>query len=96
MVRGRRDLQPVWVYRRVQLLEYFYYINNLLLGEKKTKLVQFFLISAKPVNGNVKIKDRILGIVDTTLFLGFTLDAKLPWNSHITRLTRRLSLQHMQ
>ncbi|GBP06147.1 hypothetical protein EVAR_3526_1 [Eumeta japonica] len=37
------------------------------------------------------VKNEILDIVDTTLFLGFTLDAILRWNSHITKLAKRLS-----
>ncbi|GBP77192.1 hypothetical protein EVAR_48325_1 [Eumeta japonica] len=32
--------------------------------------------SAKPVNGNVTVINEILDIVDTTLFLGFTLDGE--------------------
>ncbi|GBP38779.1 hypothetical protein EVAR_33527_1 [Eumeta japonica] len=47
--------------------------------------------TVKPVNGNVMVKNEILDIVDMTLFLGFTLDAKLRWNSHITRLAKRLN-----
>ncbi|GBP82571.1 hypothetical protein EVAR_87817_1 [Eumeta japonica] len=47
---------------------------------------------AKPVNGKVMVKKEILDIVDTTLFLGFTLDAKLRWNSHITKLAKGLVL----
>ncbi|GBP06585.1 hypothetical protein EVAR_92573_1 [Eumeta japonica] len=46
---------------------------------------------AKPVNGNVMVKNEIPDIVDTTLFLGFSLHAKLRWNSHIRRLAERLS-----
>ncbi|GBP21532.1 Probable RNA-directed DNA polymerase from transposon BS [Eumeta japonica] len=38
----------------------------------------------------VMVKDEVLDIVDTTLFLGLTLDSKLRWNSHITRLAKRL------
>ncbi|GBP33802.1 hypothetical protein EVAR_25403_1 [Eumeta japonica] len=36
------------------------------------------------------VKNEILDIVDTTLFLDLTLDAKLRWNSHITRSAKRL------
>ncbi|GBP62322.1 Probable RNA-directed DNA polymerase from transposon BS [Eumeta japonica] len=66
-------------------------INNLLFNEKKTKLVKFSFTNAKPVDENVMINNEILDIVDTTIFLGVTLDAKLRWNSHITRLVKRLS-----
>ncbi|GBP83402.1 Fatty acyl-CoA reductase 2 [Eumeta japonica] len=43
-------------------------------------------MNAKPVNGNV-----IAPLVLFQLFLGFTSDAKLRWNSHITRLAKWLS-----
>ncbi|GBP73165.1 hypothetical protein EVAR_59054_1 [Eumeta japonica] len=47
--------------------------------------------SAKEVNGNVIVKNEILDNVDTTLVdLDLTLDAKLRWNSLITRLAKRL------
>ncbi|GBP57210.1 hypothetical protein EVAR_82922_1 [Eumeta japonica] len=36
-------------------------------------------------------RNEMLDIVDTTLFFGLTLDAKLRWNSHITRLAKRLT-----
>ncbi|GBP57938.1 hypothetical protein EVAR_40797_1 [Eumeta japonica] len=36
------------------------------------------------------IKNEMLDTVDTTLFLGLTLDSQLRWNSHITRLAKRL------
>ncbi|GBP30253.1 hypothetical protein EVAR_94563_1 [Eumeta japonica] len=52
----------------------------------KTKLVQLSLTTAEPVNDKVMVKNEILDIVDTTSFLDFTLDAKLRWSSHITRL----------
>ncbi|GBP95834.1 hypothetical protein EVAR_97470_1 [Eumeta japonica] len=38
------------------------------------KVVGSQLSRAKPVNGNVKVKNEILDIVDTTLFLGLCLD----------------------
>ncbi|GBP91948.1 hypothetical protein EVAR_60818_1 [Eumeta japonica] len=37
------------------------------------------------------IRNEILDVVDKNLFLSLTLDAKLRWNSHITRLVKRLS-----
>ncbi|GBP00812.1 hypothetical protein EVAR_77013_1 [Eumeta japonica] len=73
-----------------EVVEWFS-INNLLLNERKTKHFRFFLTSAQPVNGKAMVKNEILDIVDTTLFLGLTLDAKLRWNSQITRSVKRLS-----
>ncbi|GBP21270.1 hypothetical protein EVAR_11665_1 [Eumeta japonica] len=37
------------------------------------------------------VKNEILNVVDTTLYLGLGLDAKLQWNSHITSLAKKLS-----
>ncbi|GBP65245.1 Probable RNA-directed DNA polymerase from transposon BS [Eumeta japonica] len=73
-----------------EIVEWFS-INNLLLNERKTKLVKFFLSDSKLIDTNVMVKNEVLDIVDTTLFLGLTLDSKLRWNSHITRLAKRLS-----
>ncbi|GBP08288.1 Probable RNA-directed DNA polymerase from transposon BS [Eumeta japonica] len=74
-----------------EIVEWFS-INNLLLNERKTKFVKFTLISAKLIDANVMDKIEVLDFVDTALFLGFTLDAKLHLNSHIsTRLAKRLS-----
>ncbi|GBP53786.1 Probable RNA-directed DNA polymerase from transposon BS [Eumeta japonica] len=66
-------------------------INNLLLNERKTIIVKFSLSDSKLIDTNVMVKNEVLDIVDTTLFLGLTLDSKLRWNSHITRLEKRLS-----
>ncbi|GBP22806.1 hypothetical protein EVAR_17160_1 [Eumeta japonica] len=37
------------------------------------------------------VQNKILNIVDTTLFFALTLDVKLRWNSRILRLAKRLS-----
>ncbi|GBP21545.1 Probable RNA-directed DNA polymerase from transposon BS [Eumeta japonica] len=52
-------------------------INNLLLNERKTKLVKFSLSDSKLIDINVIVKNGVLDIVDTTLLLGLTLDSKL-------------------
>ncbi|GBP73143.1 hypothetical protein EVAR_52570_1 [Eumeta japonica] len=69
-------------------------INNFLLNERKTQLVQISLTNVKPVNANVMVKNEILNVV--ILFLDLTLDAKLRWNSQFTRLAKKLSFEHMQ
>ncbi|GBP62951.1 Probable RNA-directed DNA polymerase from transposon BS [Eumeta japonica] len=72
-----------------EIVEWFS-INHLLLNESKTKLVKFSLPDFKLIDTNVMFKNEELNIVDSTLFLGLTLDSKLRWNSHITRLAERL------
>ncbi|GBP43607.1 Probable RNA-directed DNA polymerase from transposon BS [Eumeta japonica] len=72
-----------------EIVEWFS-INNLPFIERKTKLVKFYLSDSKLFNTNVMVKNEVLDMVDTTLFLGLTLGSKLRWNSHITRLAKRL------
>lgn len=66
-------------------------INNLLLNEKKTKCVRFELPNVKSVPTNVLIKGEKLDLVESTKFLGITLDTKLQWGPHITKLSHKLS-----
>ncbi|GBP28386.1 hypothetical protein EVAR_102958_1 [Eumeta japonica] len=48
------------------------------------------LTNAKLIKANVIVKNVIPDIVDTTLFPGLALYAKLRWNPHITRLAKML------
>lgn len=66
-------------------------VNNLLLNEKKTKCIRFILPNVKQVKANVIIKNEELALVDTTVFLGITLDNKLQWGPHIDTLSKKLS-----
>ncbi|GBP84437.1 Probable RNA-directed DNA polymerase from transposon BS [Eumeta japonica] len=59
-----------------EIVEWFS-INNLLLNERKSKLVKFSLSDSKLIDTNVMVKNEVLDVVDTTLFLGLTLDSKL-------------------
>lgn len=66
-------------------------VNNLLLNEKKTKCVKFVTSNVKHEQASVIVKDEELELVDSTVFLGFTLDSKLQWGPHIANLSNRLS-----
>lgn len=66
-------------------------VNNLLLNETKTKCIKFVTPNVKKSKTNIILKDEELDLVDTTVFLGITLDAKLQWDSHIYNLANRLS-----
>ena len=66
-------------------------VNNLLLNEKKTKCVKFLLPNVKSAFANILIKGQRLDLVESTVFLGITLDTKLQWDPHITKLSNRLS-----
>ena len=70
---------------------YWFTSNNLLLNAKKTKCVKFTMPNVKQVDTHIVMNDETVQIVDTTVFLGITLDSKLQWGSHITALAGRLS-----
>ncbi|GBP44461.1 hypothetical protein EVAR_39469_1 [Eumeta japonica] len=72
-----------------EIVEWFSIIN-LLHNEGKTKLVKFSPSDSKLIDTKVVVKNEVLDIVDTALFLDLTLDSKLRCNSHITRLVKRL------
>ncbi|GBP58077.1 hypothetical protein EVAR_39794_1 [Eumeta japonica] len=64
-------------------------LNNLLLNRKKTKCVKFSLPNVKNRSASILIRNEELKLVDTTVFLGLTLDNKLL--SPIGSLYRRKS-----
>lgn len=73
-----------------QILKWFT-INNLQLNAKKTKCINFVLPNVKSSTADLKLNKDKLELVDTTVFLGITLDSKLQWNPHLTALAGRLS-----
>jgi hypothetical protein len=66
-------------------------VNNLLLNEKKTKCIKFVTNHVKHEQGSVLVKGEESELVDSTVFLGITLDSKLQWGPHIANLSNRLS-----
>jgi hypothetical protein len=66
-------------------------VNNLLLNEKKTKCIKFVTSHIRNEQTGVIVKDEELELVDSTVFLGITLDSKLQWGPHIANLSNRLS-----
>ena len=66
-------------------------VNNLLLNAKKTKCLNFSLPNVRPAPTNIQVKGESLDLVDSTVFLGITLDNKLQWGPHIDKLAKRLS-----
>ncbi|GBP36360.1 hypothetical protein EVAR_22492_1 [Eumeta japonica] len=51
--------------------------------QKKTKRVKFSLPNLKYRSGSILIRNEELELVDTTVFLGFTLDNNLQWGPYI-------------
>ena len=73
-----------------QVLNWFT-TNNLLLNSNKTKCVRFSLPNVRKVSTNVTLNREVINIVESTLFLGLTLDSKLQWGAQITCLAGKLS-----
>ena len=76
----------------LQSIVNWFTVNNLLLNAKKTKCIKFTLPNVMECNDSkVVLKDDFLGFEQNTVFLGITLDSKLQWGPHISKLTGRLS-----
>lgn len=65
--------------------------NNLLLNAKKTKCIKFSLPNVKQVDTNLILDGARLDLVKETVFLGITIDYRLQWGPHITKLAGKLS-----
>lgn len=65
--------------------------NNLLLNQKKTKCIRFLIPNVRQIKTSVSINGEELDLVDTTKFLGITLDSKLQWGPHINQLSKKLT-----
>lgn len=65
--------------------------NNLLLNTKKTKCVKFSMPNVKQVNTEIKMNGETIDLLNSTVFLGITMDSKLQWGPHIAALAGRLS-----
>ena len=66
-------------------------VNNLLLNGEKTKCVKFTLPNVKEADTNVMLNGESLDVVESTVFLGLTLDPKLQWGAHLSVLAGKLS-----
>lgn len=65
--------------------------NNLVLNSKKTKCIKFQLPNVRENKLDIVLSSEVLEFVDSAVFLGITLDAKLQWGPHITALLGKLS-----
>lgn len=65
--------------------------NNLVLNAKKTKCLKFTLPNVPKIDSTVTLGGDALEFVDSTVFLGITVDTKLQWRAHINTLVKRLS-----
>ena len=69
-------------------LKEWFAVHNLQLNIQKTNLLNFDLTSQGSM---VKYGDEVLTCSDEASFLGWIVDKKLSWNSHIEHLARKIS-----
>ncbi|KAA5662330.1 reverse transcriptase family protein, partial [Pseudomonas aeruginosa] len=70
---------------------HWFSVNNLLLNNKKTKCIKFTTPNVRQVDTNIIVSGETLELVDSTVFLGITVDSRLQWGPHICKLANRLS-----
>ncbi|CAK1581342.1 unnamed protein product [Parnassius mnemosyne] len=75
----------------ISKLVHWFNVNNLHLNGNKTNCVKFTTTNVQNLNTNVFLNGEELSPVVSTVFLGITLDAKLQWGPHISKLASRLS-----
>lgn len=75
----------------LRLILNWFTVNNLVLNAKKTKCINFCLPNVRKLNLNIILDNDKLECIDSTVFLGITLDAKMQWGPHIDALSNRLS-----
>ena len=66
-------------------------LNKLSLNVKKTKAMAFHMPQKKIIQPNIKINGSNIEFVDNFVFLGITIKYKLNWNSHINKITNKIS-----
>jgi len=87
----RQQLSNDTVNSAISKVVHWFNVNNLKLNEKKTNCIKFTTPNVRSVGTSVQINDEELELVNTTVFLGITLDAKLQWGPHIEKLSKKLS-----
>ena len=66
-------------------------LNKLSLNVKKTKAMALHMPQKKIIHPNIQINGSNIEFVDNFVFLGITINNKLNWNSHINKLTNKIS-----
>ena len=69
--------------------------QELQFSSKKTEIV-LFTNKSKPAFGSLRLNGRQLEISKEATLLGITLDTKLTWKSHITRIARKTTAALLQ
>lgn len=87
--RNRNDFNEI--NNTLTRVTHWFSINNLVLNAKKTKCIKFATPNVKNLGPNIVINNEVLETVESTVFLGVTVDAKLKWSAHIAYLANKLS-----
>ena len=66
-------------------------LNKLSLNVKKTKAMAFHMPQKTIIQPNIQINGSNIEFVDNFVFLGITINNKLNWNSHINKVTNKIS-----
>ena len=66
-------------------------LNKLSLNVKKTKAMVFRMPQKKIIQPNIQINGSNIEFVENFIFLGITINNKLNWNSHINKVTNKIS-----
>src|SRR5215469_11253589 len=66
--------------------------NNLLsMNYEKTQFLQFLTKQLQKINVQIVVSDSIIPNVNSTKFLGLTIDATLSWKKHTFELSTKLN-----
>ena len=90
---------PVWIKGRAQkalnIASNWAHNQELRFSSKKTEIV-LFTNKRKPNFGTLRLNGRQLEISKEATLLGVTLDSKLTWKPHITRIARKATAALLQ
>ena len=66
-------------------------LNKLSLNVKNPKAKAFHMPQKKIIQPNIQINGSNIEFVENFMFLGITINNKLNWNSHINKVTNKIS-----
>ena len=66
-------------------------LNKLSLNVKTPKAMAFHMPQKKIIQPNIQINGSNIEFVGNFMFLGITINNKLNWNSHINKVTNKIS-----
>lgn len=86
----RNEKKHDFMNNTLKLLFNWFSVNNLVLNPTKTKCIKFSLPNVHSTDIKIKLNNNDLELVNSSTFLGVTLDSKLQWTNHIEKLVSKL------